>query len=323
MKGIARNLCLIALMVLLPFFLSTPRWLHFMIMVYLYIILAGGLRLIMTTGQVSFAHAAFWAIGAYSSALLVMRVGLSFWIALPIAGLISAVFGILIGYPCLKLKGPYFFIITLSFGEIARLFFTTWVDVFGGANGIADIPLPNPLSIPLIGYIKFSPRGVHFYYLILAILLVALFVMYRLERSRFGISCDAIRESDELAAALGISPIRHKVILFIVACFFAGLAGSFYAHYTAYISPDFFTFWESMTMLLIVAIGGSGTTSGVILGAFLLTIIPEVGREVKRFEPIIFGGILMIVLRFVPGGLWGILRGFYLKSRLAKQNLRG
>jgi branched-chain amino acid transport system permease protein len=310
-------------MVLLPFFFSTPRWLHFMIMVYLYIILAGGLRMIMTTGQVSFAHAAFWAIGAYSSALLVMRVGLSFWIALPIAGLISAVFGILIGYPCLKLKGPYFFIITLSFGEIARLFFTTWVDVFGGANGIAGIPLPNPLSIPLIGYIKFSPRGVHFYYLILAILLVALFVMYRLERSRFGISCDAIRESDELAAALGISPIRHKVTLFIVACFFAGLAGSFYAHYITYISPDFFTFWESMTMLLIVAIGGSGSTSGVILGAFLLTIIPEVGREVKQLEPIIFGGILMIALRFVPGGLWGILRGFYLKLRLAKQNLRG
>lgn len=307
MKKVIGYLIIIFFLALLPFGLRDARWLHLLVMIYLYIILAGGLRLIMSAGQVSFAHPAFWAIGAYASALLVMRLGFSFWIALPLAGAISAIFSILIGYPCLRLKGPYFFIITLSFGEIATLFFTTWVEVFGGANGIAGIPLPNPIYFPLIGVAQFSSRSVHYYYLLLIILLITLFIMYRLERSRFGMTCSSIRESEELAASLGVNAMRYKMILFVTACFFAGLAGSFYAHYMTYISPDFFSIWESMTMLLIVVIGGSGSVTGVIVGAVLLIIVPEIGREAKRVEPIIFGAILVVVLRFLPGGLRGLL----------------
>lgn len=310
-------------MALLPIFLKAPRWVHLIMMIYLFIILAGGLRLVMSTGQVSFAHAAFWAIGAYSSTLLVMRLGLSFWIALPLAGVISSVIGIMIGYPVLKLKGPYFFIITMSFGEIARLVFTSWVGVFGGANGISGIPLPNPINIPLLGVIEFSIRSLHYYYLLLIMLLCALFIMYRLERSRFGMTCTAIRESDELSAALGINAMRYKMILFVVACFFAGLAGSFYAHYITYISPDFFTFWESMIFLLIAAIGGSGSVSGVILGAILLTIIPDIAREAKRVEPIIFGAVLVLVLRFQPEGLWGLLKRIRWQSKVFELIQRG
>jgi branched-chain amino acid transport system permease protein len=306
LKKSTAYLVLIVLLFLVPTILRDPRWLHVVIMIYLYIMLAGGLRLIMSTGQVSFAHAAFWAIGAYSSALLVMKLGFSFWVALPSAAVISAIIGILIGYPCLRLKGPYFFIITLAFGEIARLMFTSWVDLFGGANGIAGIPFPDPISVPLLGVIQFGSRSTQYYYLLLLMLLGSLFVMYRLEGSRFGMTCAAIREADELAQSLGISAIRYKLILFVTACFLAGLAGSFYAHYLTYISPDFFTFWESMIFLLIAAIGGSGSTSGVILGAILLTLVPEVAREAKRVEPIIFGGILVLVLLFLPGGLWSL-----------------
>lgn len=313
----------IALLALLPVVMRDPRWLHIVIMIYLYIMLAGGLRLIMSTGQVSFAHAAFWAIGAYSSALLVMKLGLSFWLALPLAGVISAIVSILIGFPCLRLKGPYFFIITLAFGEIARLVFTSWVDLFGGANGIPGIPFPDPIAIPLLGVIEFSSRSVHYYYLLLLMLLGCLFIMYRLQGSRFGMTCAAVRESDELAQSLGISAIRYKMILFVVACFFAGLAGSFYAHYMTYISPDFFTFWESMTFLMIAVIGGSGSTSGVILGAILLTVAPEIAREAKRVEPIIFGAILVVVLLFLPGGLWSLREKIPLKLNLLKLIRRG
>lgn len=316
-------LFLIALLGLLPVVMRDPRWVHIVIMIYLHIMLAGGLRLIMSTGQVSFAHAAFWAIGAYSSVLLVMNLGLSFWIALPLAGVISAIISIFIGFPCLRLKGPYFFIITLAFGEITRLVFTSWVDLFGGANGIAGIPFPNPIAVPLLGVIEFSSRSIHYYYLLLFLLLGCLFVMYRLERSRFGMTCSAVRESDELAQSLGISAIRYKMIVFVVACFFAGLAGSFYAHYMTYISPDFFTFWESMTLLLIAAIGGSGSTSGVILGAILLTLVPEIAREAKRVEPIIFGGTLVVVLLFLPGGLWSLRERIPVKLKSLKLIWRG
>lgn len=307
LKKTTASLSLILLLFLLPLFFTDPRWLHLIIMIFLYIILAGGLRLIMAAGQVSFAHAAFWAIGAYASTLLVMKAGVSFWVALPLSGMIAAFVGIVIGFPVLRLKGPYFFIITLSFGEVARLLFTSWVDLFGGANGISGIPFPNALKIPFWGAIAFSSRSIHYYYLLLIMLLVAIFVMYRLERSRFGMTCSAIRESDDLAASLGINAMQYKTILFTVACFWAGLAGSFYAHYMTYISPEFFSFWESMNLLLIAVIGGSGSISGVILGSILLTLIPDVAREAKRVEPIIFGFILVVVLRFLPGGLWGVL----------------
>lgn len=323
MKNIIPRIIALAVVAFIPVFVRDQRWLHVVIMIYLYIMLAGGLRLIMSTGQVSFAHAAFWAIGAYTSALLVMKLGFSFWLALPLSGVVAGIFGFLIGYPCLKLKGPYFFIITLAFGEIARLFFTSWVEVFGGANGIAGIPFPDPIRVPLIGVLEFQSRSIHYYYLLVFLLLCSLFIMYRLERSRFGMTCTAIRESDELCASLGIKPMRYKVILFGVACVIAGFAGSFYAHYMTYISPDFFTFWESMTFLLMAVLGGSGSTSGVILGAIMLTVVPEVAREARRVEPIIFGGMLVLVLRFMPGGLWGLVGVLTSKFNLNKTAAKG
>ncbi len=282
---------------------------HIVITIGVYIMLAGGLRLIMAAGQVSFAHAGFWAMGAYASVLLVMKLGLSFWLALPLSGVICGIVSLLIGYPCLRLKGPYFFVITLCFGEILRLLFTSWVDLFGGANGISGIPYPDRIAIGGL-VIQFSSRSIHYYYLMLFLVLPTLFLLYRLERSRFGMACLAVREQDTTAASLGIDIMRYKMIAFLVACILAGLAGSFFAHYMTYISPGFFTFYESNLILIMVALGGSGSTSGVIIGVVLLTLISEFAKGAARFETIIFGGSLVVILLFMPEGLWSLRRHF-------------
>jgi branched-chain amino acid transport system permease protein len=273
----------------------------------------------MGTGQVSFAHAGFWAIGAYASTLLVMRLGLSFWLALPLAGVICGIVSILVGYPCLKLKGPYFFLVTLAFGEILRLLFTSWLDLFGGDSGISGIPYPNQIAIfGLI--IQFSSKSVHYYYLMLLLLLPSVFLLFRLERSRFGMACSAIREYENLAESLGIDIMRHKMIAFLAACILAGLAGSFFAHYMTYISPGFFTFNESNLFLIMVAIGGTGSIGGVIVGVILVTLISEFARGAARFEMIIFGTALVVILVFIPGGLWNMQGWFLRKTLFSRRN---
>ena len=295
---------LILLVLLVPLYFD-QRWLHIIIMIGLYTMLAGGMRIIMEAGQVSFAHAGFWAVGAYTSTLLVMRFNMSYWIALPLSGLGGGILAIIFGYPLLRLKGPYFFLITLAFGEILRLVFTSWVDVFGGSNGISGIPYPNPIKLPGL-IIEFSSRSVHYYYLMLALTIPSLLVYYRLERSRFGLACIAIREHEDMAESLGVNVMRYCMTVFVVACMLAGLAGSFYAHYMTYISPGFFTFNESMSFLLMVIIGGSGSIFGVMIGVIILTLVPEFAREAAQFETIIYGAVLVFSLLFLPGGLWSL-----------------
>ncbi len=298
----------LAVLVFLPWVITDPRYRDLIITMGIYFMLASGLRLVMSVGQVSFAQAAFWGIGAYSSAILVMKAGFSFWLSLPLSGIISAFIALIIGYPCLRLKGPYFFIITMSFGEVARLIFTSWIDLFGGTNGISGIPAPDPITIPGLFSISFPPRSVEFYYLLILLIVLSFFVMYRIEKSHFGKACGAIREFDDLAASLGINSMRHSTILFVVGCFFAGLAGSFYAHYMTYIGPGYFSFHESLLFLIIVVIGGSESIFGIIIGSVILTILPEFTREARQFESIIYGAFVLLVLLFMPSGIWGMLK---------------
>jgi branched-chain amino acid transport system permease protein len=267
----------------------------------------------MDTGQLSTAHAGFMAIGAYASTLLAMRLGLSFWLTLPLSGIIGGIVSILIGYPCLRLKGPYFFVITLAFGEILRMMFISWGKIFGGAVGISGIPFPNQIKIPGLT-VEFSSHSIHYYYLMLLLLLPSLLIFYRLERSRFGLTCSAIREYDNLAESFGIDLMRYKMIAFFVACFLASIAGSFYAHYMTYISPGSFTINESLLFVIMVVIGGSESISGVIIGVILLTMISEFGRAAVRFQPVIYGASLVLILLFIPGGLWSLRQLFFRKS---------
>ena len=287
--------------------LRNPRWFHLVITIGIYILLAGGLRLVIDTGQLSTAHAGFMGIGAYASTLLVMRVGLSFWLALPLSGVVGGIVAILIGYPCLRLRGPYFFIITLAFGEILRMMFISWQDAFGGAVGISGIPMPDRISI--LGWaIQFSTHSAHYYYLLLVLLVPSLFIFHRLERSRFGLVWAAMREHDSLAQSFGIDLMWHKMMAFFIACVLAGIGGSFYAHYMSYISPGSFTMNESLLLVIMVVIGGSESIFGVIIGVILMTLISELGRDAVKFQPLIYGSALLLILLFVPGGLWSLRR---------------
>ena len=282
---------------------------HLIVMTGLYIILASGLRLIMSTGQVSFAHAAFWGIGAYTSTLLVMRLGMSFWIALPLSGLMGAIAAVLIGYPCLRLRGPYFFLVTMAFGEILRLFLTHSVDFFGGDAGISAIPSPNRIAIG--GWvIEFPYRSVNYYYLMLVGLLFSFFIYYRLERSRFGMTCSGVRADDSLSESLGVNVMKYKLTAFVVASLLASMVGSFFAHYTTFISPGFFTFNESTILLIMVVIGGLESTTGAIIGVILITLLTEFTRELAKYEIIVYGAALLLVFRFSPGGILDLYRKF-------------
>lgn len=285
------------LIAIFPFFTQDPYVLNILITTGIWTVAAWGVRLIMATGQLTLGHAAYMAIGAYASALLVMKVGLSFWIAFPISGIISALVALLIGYPTLRIKGVYFSIITFAFAEIIRLIIIHWPNLLGGYGGLTNIPAPHPFFT-----IRFTSR-LPYYYLILSLALVTYVVMVRIDRSRLGKIFSAIHESDTLAESIGINIMKYKIIAFCIGCFFAGLSGSFYAHYFNFTSPEFFTIWQSIYCLIFVLVGGASSVLGPLLGVFFLTLIPEILRVAKEYEPVIYALILILIMFLLPGGL--------------------
>lgn len=280
-----------------PFITQDPYILNILITTGIWTIAAWGVRLIMSTGQLTLGHAAYMAIGAYASALLVMKGGLSFWIAFPLAGLISALIALLIGYPTLRIKGVYFSIITFAFAEIIRLIIIHWPSLLGGYGGLTNIPAPQPFL-----NIRFTSR-LPYYYLLLALALITYAVMVRIDQSRLGKIFSAIHESDSLAESIGINIMKYKIIAFCIGCFFAGLSGSFYAHYFNFTSPEFFTIWQSIYCLIFVIVGGAGHVFGPLLGSFFLTLIPEILRVTREYEPVIYALILILIMFLLPGGL--------------------
>jgi branched-chain amino acid transport system permease protein len=290
---------LIVLIVLLTLPVATrdPYFLNLFITVGIWTTSVWGVRLIMSTGQLTLGHAAYMAVGAYASTLLTMKAGLSFWLAFPLAGMISSLIALLIGYPILRIKGVYFSIITFAFAEIIRLIIVHWPDVLGGYGGIPNIPPPQPIFS-----IRFTSR-VPFYYLILAISLATYLFMVRIEKSRLGRIFSSIHESDTLAESIGINVMKYKMIAFCLGCFFAGLSGSFYAHYFNFTSPEFFTIWQSIYCLIFVIVGGVGSVLGPFLGSLFMTLVPEFLRVAKEYEPVVYAIILILIMFLLPGGL--------------------
>ena len=290
---------LIVLIVLLTLPVATrdPYFLNLFITVGIWTTSVWGVRLIMSTGQLTLGHAAYMAVGAYASTLLTMKAGLSFWLAFPLAGMISSLIALLIGYPILRIKGVYFSIITFAFAEIIRLIIVHWPDVLGGYGGIPNIPPPQPIFS-----IRFTSR-VPFYYLILAISLSTYLFMGRIEKSRLGRIFSSIHESDTLAESIGINVMKYKMIAFCLGCFFAGLSGSFYAHYFNFTSPEFFTIWQSIYCLIFVIVGGVGSVLGPFLGSLFMTLVPEFLRVAKEYEPVVYAIILILIMFLLPGGL--------------------
>jgi len=281
--------------------------LHVMIMICLYVILTSSFNLLAGyTGQLSMAHAAFFGIGGYASAIMVMRMGMSFWVALPAAAALTGLLGILLGYPGLRMTGHYFVIVTLAFGETIRLIFNNEVELTGGPDGLVNIPSPEPVSLQNLT-IDFTSK-VAYYYLTLATVSLILFVIYMMIRSRIGRILVSIREDERLAQCLGVDPMKYKIFAFTVSGIFAGIAGSLYAHYIRAISPDAFSFLTMMNILVMAVVGGLGTILGPIIGSIVMTIVSEYLRVFSELRWVVYGLALIMIVMVMPEGIVGRLR---------------
>lgn len=301
---------LVCLLLLLPIFWKSIYWIHVLILTMISVLLAVSLRALARTGQISMGTAGFMLLGAYSSALLAMRLGLSFWIAMPLGGLLAAVVALIVGYPFLRAKGIYFAILTVMLSEVCRLIAWYWSGMTGGTTGLRNIPPPNPISILGITTLNFNTKIVY-YYLVLVIVIISLIILYRIERSWLGLMWSSINEADNLAQAAGINIMGHKMLIFSITSFFMGVGGALYAHYmgtlTAYGTPGSpFGFTASVYTLIYVVVGGEASFAGPIIGAILLTIVPEVARGVKEYLPLLFGALLIFVVFLMPEGIAGL-----------------
>jgi branched-chain amino acid transport system permease protein len=252
-------------------------------------------------GQFSFGHAGFWGIGAYATALLTVNLGAPFWLALPAAAVAAGLLGIVVGVPALALRGPYLAFATLGFGEIVRLVLLNWKELTNGQDGIAGIPAPR------LGPLVFRSDAA-FYYLILAAIALTALISTRLFRSRYGRAFLAIRESEIAADAMGVPIARIKLQAFVLSAMLAGVAGNLYAHLFRYISPDVFTFDVSVSLMLMLLVGGVGTIGGAITGAVLLTVLPEWLRFSREYYMVFYGAGIVVLLILMPDGLAGLVR---------------
>ena len=293
---------LILFLFLVPLFVTGPYQLHVLIMTGIAVILTSSLRLIFNSGQLSLGQGGMMTLGAYTSALLVTKLGLSTWIALGAGAAAGGLLALLVGYPFVRLKGIYFSLVTVFLAEVIRLIGEQWRSVTGGSLGISNIPAPDAIALSGLFNIGFGSK-VSFYYLTLILVLLSLLVLYALERSRIGLTWFSVRESDSLAESIGIDTASSKVLGFCIGSFFAGLAGGLYSQYNSVITPSAFGFVYSMYVLIYMIVGGGQSFLGTILGAVILTFLPEVARPLKAYQPYIFGGVVILVMFFLPGGL--------------------
>jgi branched-chain amino acid transport system permease protein len=295
---------LLILALALPWLIANRYHFQIVIMGCLFSIATLSMNLILGyTGQASLAHAGFFGIGAYGVALLT-KGGLSFWLALPLSALLAAGIGFLIGLPTLRSRGSYFAISTMCFGVIISIVAGNWIDLTGGYNGVVGIPLPNPISLPLIGDFGFQTQAAQ-YYLVLAFLFLTLLVMHRLVNSLLGLSFMAIRNNEVLAGAVGINTFAGKILSFVVANFFAGLAGGVYASLMGTISPSTASLELTFNWLIYLLLGGAATLAGPIIGAFVIPVIMEYLQFLAEYRLIIFGVLLIVVIIYFPRGLMG------------------
>jgi branched-chain amino acid transport system permease protein len=268
--------------------------------ILIYVMLGLGLNIVVgLAGLLDLGYVAFYAVGAYSYALLAKTFGLTFWILLPLAGVLASFWGVLLGFPVLRLRGDYLAIVTLAFGEIIRLIIINWVALTNGYAGIIGIPRPTLFGIPFdasdngfaaVFGLEFSPvyRVTFLYYIVLALVLLTCFVTLRLRRLPIGRAWEALREDEIACRSLGINTTNTKLTAFAMGAMFAGFAGSFFAARESFISPESFTFIESATILSIVVLGGMGSQVGVALAATLLIGATEIMRQLD-FLKHIFG----------------------------------
>ncbi|ATW28937.1 hypothetical protein DCMF_26910 [Candidatus Formimonas warabiya] len=272
---------------------------HLIITLGIFGILALGLEIPLgLTGLFSMGHAAFYGMGAYVSALLAMKLGFSFWLCLIFSMTSAGLMGLALGFPCLRLKGDYLAIATLGFGEIFRICMVNWDTLTRGPMGLPGIPRPSIFGL------YFTTR-MPYYYLILIFFILAFLIAWRLPHTYLGRAFKAIRDDEDAAGFMGVHVAKYKIIAFVMGGVYAGLAGSFYAHYITFISPDTFMYQDSCLALCMVFLGGAGTIIGPVVGAFILVVIPEVLRFLVEWRMLVVGVIMVVMMIYRPQGVMG------------------
>jgi branched-chain amino acid transport system permease protein len=305
---------------LMPFLGLSEYYVHVVIMIFIYVIYTSTYRFILRTGQLHFGAHGFVGVGAYASVLMVMRLGMPFWVAMPLAGLTGGLLAVAIGYPALRVKGAYFAIITWGFAEALRFLYMRVDDPFGGNSGIAEIPRPETIPLPFLGSVNFTSLTAC-YFLGLALMLVTLLILYRMERSRFGLVYSSIREADDLARAVGINIMRYKVLAFAVCSGLAAIGGSFFAHYSGFISPHSFVVLLTISLGIYATVGGLESFSGPIVGTLFLFTAGEFFAQYGFYKIMLYAGLMILTILFLPAGLAG-LPGV-VSSAMAKLRKRG
>ena len=274
----------------------------------MYVVLGLGLNIVVgLAGLLDLGFVAFYAVGAYTYALLNLHFGLGFWTVLPIAGLLAATFGILLGFPVLRLRGDYLAIVTLGFGEIIRLVLENWGEFSKGPSGISNISRPGFFGIDL----DLQSSIIYTYYLMVILVIATIFVVNRLQDSRLGRAWIALREDEIACQAMGIDKRKTKLVAFSLGAFWAGIMGVMFAAKTTFVNPASFTFLESAIILSIVVLGGMGSIVGVLLGALILILMPEYLRALSQYRMLAFGAILVCMMIFRPQGLIANIRRTY------------
>ncbi len=306
--------------VVFPFLPFTDRYfMDVAIMILTYIMLGWGLNIVVgLAGLLDLGYVAFYAVGAYSYALIATTFGWSFWICLPLAGLFAAFFGILLGFPVLRLRGDYLAIVTLGFGEIIRIILINWYEVTNGPDGITGIPRPSFFGLPFKrspdeGEMSFHTffgleystmhRIIFLYYLILVLALITNYFTLKIRKLPVGRAWEALREDEIACKSLGVNPTNTKLTAFAIGAMFGGFAGSFFATRQAFISPESFTFIESAIIVAIVVLGGMGSQTGVVLASIFLIGITEIFRDLEQYRMIAFGGAMVLIMVFKPKGI--------------------
>jgi len=274
------------------------------------ILATASMRAINRTGEMSIGTAGFLLLGAYASAILTKKLGLSFWITMPVGGLFAAFIALLVAYPFFRVKGVYFAISTLLLSTVFQYITGYLKGLTGGWDGLRFIPSPNPITIPGLATLRFD-TDISYYYLAIIVVAIGLFVLYRMEHSRIGLVWGSIKEADTLAQSIGINIMAHKIFVFVVACFFTGISGALYAFYQQALSPatnpgNIFSVATSVYCILYMVVGGEGSFYGPLIGTTLFMLIPEFSRPLHMYRPLVYGTMLILIVFFMPKGLIGL-----------------
>lgn len=282
-----------------PLYVKSDYILRIFIQIGIYVLLTSSLNIVNGyTGLFSLAHAAFFGLGAYGSAVMSTKLGVSFWAGLPVGIFVAGFVAYLIAKPTLRLKGVFLTLVTMGCNMIIMLIFLNWDSVTGGSLGIMGIPMPELFGMKFL-------RPLPYYYLIIFADILIIVLLDRLMRSRFGLTLKAIREDERAAACSGIHVAHYKTVAFVMSALLAGLAGAFYAHYYRYISPEAFNYTESFIIVTMLAFGGPGNIPGPIVGAMILVGVTEAFRAFSDYRMVFYGTLLILMMVFRPKGLFG------------------